>query len=823
MKTNTSIQQVYKTMKIRGMHRRALCCRAGAIGCALGALPAFVQAGTVTEDVTLETIVVTATRTEQAIEGVTASVLVITADDIQKSGAQTLKEVFQNTPGLILQYGTFPSASSTSKSSVSIRALGATGSLWLLDGRRLSGEVKNPYDMDRIPASMIERIEIVKGPMSALYGADAVGGVINIITKKPTELFEGSVSVRYGANADGDADQATVNGSLRGSLGRLRYSLYAALQSNDPYTEEEATDTRVGGERHKPSQVPLVPGFLRPGGSTGGKPFYMQPDGAVKPRPLDPSLLPTDKVASQNAFNNFRNDVTTNVHDSYLVDVTYREEADVNTVGGRLEFDLTEQLIAGFDFNWFQEEREGIYRAFFHPMGFLPPTGHKTNPIIGHDANGNPISFFEKTGKLRGKIPAWDVPVRSLDDNERRDLSADLRWVANDDLQMNFRVYSSYYEKRNTTSMTEFTDFSYPSESKSSASGMSANVDITAVEAYATWALSDAHLITAGGEYRDEERNATVFSPGPGFDTRSVNYTSLYLQDEWDISDTLSATIGVRYDKYKQDSYIDALGNKRKENSDSETTFRIGVVKNVSDAFNLRASFAQGYRVPDIRELFIQKQTPAGLQLGAQAVFPSFNKTAHTLDPETTNSFELGVSGRLGLLHYELVGFYNRITERIEQTSVDANGDGKDDYFTFFNIGNAETKGLELTLDYRLTEDIDLSFFWTELDTENNDTGKELEFNPERVLAASIDWNLSSRLRLGANVTYTGDQYYQAHGQEQTTDGYTLVNVNGGYRFGQDDRFEVFAGIENLFDEEVDKRLGSNVGTFLFTGLRAEF
>ncbi|HID53606.1 MAG TPA: hypothetical protein EYP41_16430, partial [Anaerolineae bacterium] len=248
MKTNTSIQQVYKTMKIRGMHRRALCCSAGAIGCALGALSAFVQAGTVTEDVTLETIVVTATRTEQAIEGVTASVLVITADDIQKSGAQTLKEVFQNTPGLILQYGTFPSASSTSKSSVSIRGLGATGSLWLLDGRRLSGEVKNPYDMDRIPASMIERIEIVKGPMSALYGADAVGGVINIITKKPTELFEGSVSVRYGANADGDADQATVNGSLRGSLGRLRYSLYATLQSNDPYTEEEATDTRVGGE-----------------------------------------------------------------------------------------------------------------------------------------------------------------------------------------------------------------------------------------------------------------------------------------------------------------------------------------------------------------------------------------------------------------------------------------------------------------------------------------------------------------------------------------------------------------------------------------------
>ena len=59
--------------------------------------------------------------------------------------------------------------------------MGGTGTLFLIDGERLAGEVKNPYDLDRIPASMIERIEVVKGPMSTLYGADAVGGVINII------------------------------------------------------------------------------------------------------------------------------------------------------------------------------------------------------------------------------------------------------------------------------------------------------------------------------------------------------------------------------------------------------------------------------------------------------------------------------------------------------------------------------------------------------------------------------------------------------------------------------------------------------------------
>ena len=170
------------------------------------------------------------TRTARPLDSVTASVQVINASDIRRMGAQTVKEVFENTPGLTLQYGTFPSASSVSKSSVSLRGMGANGTLWLLDGRRLSGEVKNPYDMDRLPASMIERIEVVKGPMSALYGADAVGGVINIITRKPEPGLQGDISARFGANDEGDSGNGNLNGNIRGGSERLLFNLYVSQQ-----------------------------------------------------------------------------------------------------------------------------------------------------------------------------------------------------------------------------------------------------------------------------------------------------------------------------------------------------------------------------------------------------------------------------------------------------------------------------------------------------------------------------------------------------------------------------------------------------------------
>jgi outer membrane receptor for ferrienterochelin and colicins len=686
-------------------------------------------------------VVSTATRTARPIDSITASMQVIQASDIERIGAQTVKEIFANTPGLTLQYGTFPSASSASKSSVSLRGMGANGTLWLLDGRRLSGEVTNPYDMDRLPASMIERIEVVKGPMSALYGADAVGGVINIITRTPEPGLEGDIGVRFGSNNEGDADTINFNGNIRGGSERLLFSIYASQQSTDPYTELENTSTRL--------PVPVAPPPLQ------------------------------------------------GVKDSYEVPVSYREESLVRTVGGRLAALASEKLTLGLEFNWLEEEREGRYRAAFHPTGFSPLPGLQ--------------------------VPAFDVPVRSVDDNTRLDIAADLRFEFSEYLSLDLRAYLSDYRKRNNTTMIEYADFAFPSEEASAIDGLKANVEIESVEALINWSVNEAHLLTVGGELRREVREATAFSQSTGLATREVAYQALFLQDEWAVTDTLDVTLGARYDGYNQDEYVDSRGNQRQDAADSEVTWRIGAVQRFSDAFSLRANYAQGYRVPDIRELFIQKRTPMGYQLGAQAIEPLYNKQAQDLAPETVDSYELALSGSAGRFGYETVVFYNDVQNLIQQVAVDATGNGSDDYLTFMNVSNATTYGLETNLGYTISDAASITLAWTELRTENEETGEDLEFNPERVVALRMDWQVLSRLALGISVNYTGKQYYVADEQEQTAPDYALINLNLGYTLDPESRWQLYAGANNIFDQEVDKRLGSNPGPFLFIGLRGTF
>jgi outer membrane receptor for ferrienterochelin and colicins len=131
----------------------------------------------------LNEIVVTATRTEQEVKETPASVEVITRKDIETMGAESVVSALKLALNLNL------AEAGMTGNQVSLRGMNTNQSLILIDGRRIAGEdtgtTANVYELNRININNIERIEIVRGPVSSLYGSDALGGVINIIMRKP--------------------------------------------------------------------------------------------------------------------------------------------------------------------------------------------------------------------------------------------------------------------------------------------------------------------------------------------------------------------------------------------------------------------------------------------------------------------------------------------------------------------------------------------------------------------------------------------------------------------------------------------------------------
>lgn len=140
------------------------------------------------EQVQTRDVVVTASRTEQLVKEAPAAVEVITREDLDKMGAENLAQALQ------LAIGIDVSENGMVGNSVAIRGAKSNQTLIMVDGMRIRTEntdqTANNYELQRVNMADVERIEIVRGATSSLYGADAMGGVINIITKTPDKASQ---------------------------------------------------------------------------------------------------------------------------------------------------------------------------------------------------------------------------------------------------------------------------------------------------------------------------------------------------------------------------------------------------------------------------------------------------------------------------------------------------------------------------------------------------------------------------------------------------------------------------------------------------------
>ncbi len=198
-----------------------------------------------------QTVTVTATRTPAPLSEVVAEITVIDRAQIDRATGRTLVELLSQQPGL--QFSSNGGLGKTS--SLFIRGLEGRHTLLLVDGVRVYSATVGTPSFDNLPLEAIERIEIVRGPMSALYGSGAVGGVIQVFTRSATQGLSGNAKAVLGSHGYGQASGGVA-------FGDSRFNAAAQVQQvDDPGVS--ATNPKVPYGSYNPDRD----GFRQTGGS----------------------------------------------------------------------------------------------------------------------------------------------------------------------------------------------------------------------------------------------------------------------------------------------------------------------------------------------------------------------------------------------------------------------------------------------------------------------------------------------------------------------------------------------------------------------------
>jgi outer membrane receptor for ferrienterochelin and colicins len=230
-------------------------------GLAAPVLAADISESKNTKAVSAEKMVVTAKST-QAIEDLGMSVSIVSADEIMSSNAESIDDILLEIAGINPGIN---SGSVSGRQNISIRGTASEHVLILVDGKKVSGSDAqighSDFQYNWVPMNAIERIEVIKGPMSSIYGSQAIGGVINIITKKSEDRFYGDVGVKYGGSSDdgGDMTDLTLNlgGRITDRLSMVVSGEHLDLDASEEVDEDGKTETKIEGKEITNGMVKL--------------------------------------------------------------------------------------------------------------------------------------------------------------------------------------------------------------------------------------------------------------------------------------------------------------------------------------------------------------------------------------------------------------------------------------------------------------------------------------------------------------------------------------------------------------------------------------
>ncbi len=212
-----------------------------ALSSLLTALPALAQSGSAT---TLDPVIVTATRTPQPLSSVLADVSVIDRAMIERSGVTGVGDLLARLPGIEMSRSGGPGSATT----VFIRGNEARHTAVYIDGVRVDSQATGGAIWEQIPLDQIERIEVLRGPAAAIYGSDAVAGVVQFFTKRGRGAARPTAAVTVGSYRT-----RQVQAGISGAAQAIDYSLSASQGRSDGYnsrTAVTANPDKDGWRRH---------------------------------------------------------------------------------------------------------------------------------------------------------------------------------------------------------------------------------------------------------------------------------------------------------------------------------------------------------------------------------------------------------------------------------------------------------------------------------------------------------------------------------------------------------------------------------------------
>lgn len=611
-------------------------------------------------------VLVTATRTEQEVKETPSAVEIITREDLDKIGAHNLADALKMATSI--NVGTPAMAGS----SVTVRGMSTRHTLIMIDGKRLVSEgsysTANSYELERINMANVERIEIVRGPVSSLYGSDALGGVINIITRKPQkEEFTFSLSPR-------------------------RYS--------------DRSD--VGGNNY----------------------FFRYDTGKENKWSWIISADRTDTDAYTNADNTTKNQ--------------FGRREDINLEGS---YELAADQHLDISVNRLSEKLNG--------------RSTETSGALRNDRYENTRNQYSLG--LRGQTKSGDYQLRA---------------------------YYGEHDKDNRgflTSNGKLVDFDV-SERKT-----------WTLEGHQSAQLSDRHLLTVGGELRNEEYRGTRIGTGKNPYTLTygdvtkqgseadIDYSALYAQDEWLVSDRLLIIPSLRYDDSNRFS-----GN---------VSPKLGVTYKMNDNFRLKANVGKGFKAPTLDDMYMEMTKI----MGGIVVHVTGNPD---LKPEKSTSYELGIEGEKGNTFGKLSYFVNDVTDLIttRTTRTITPRPGLPPLIrmdsVYLNEDRADIDGVEFEIGRHLSDKLTLKVNYTYLDATGTG-GQRLEGRSKHQGTVQLHYDNIRENGISAVLwnEWRKDYLYSSSSDIHKT--YSLWNVSVNKKWN--DNFSSYIGVDNIFNKKDDE------------------